>query len=888
MQRSSTVLSLIAVVASLVAAGPASARQRTTRTHRSPTAFLAGAAELDTTPPLAGTAAGNQADAEFMPGAAGCSKTLYPTQGVFALQEPYDNADHTLQWDAGVSLTGGPQTPPDPYCDVNGNGNWDGIYADNGRGPMTSVHDPIDVRAFAIAYGTGEPLVYASVDQIGIFDYYTQQARQDLADTYHVTANLVVSADHNESSPDSLGLYGAEQTGLGAGIRSGIDEFYMAWLDDRIAHAAALAVHALQPADLYADQVEGKVPDGTSGNRYPLLVGMSQRISDQFPTSVALPNDDRVAAVDTKLGVLVARTPSHHTIFTVMNLAAHNQEMGNSGNAISADWPGAFEHAYDSTHQGIAIFLVGDNGSEEDPESYPPLIPNGSENHTNPATQFIQVQGTGAQFATIVAAAARAAVELTPGPVTFTRQQFCIPLENNAFIALAAAGEFGDRQGYICNGQGEPTATVPNSSLTTASTDFRTFVSTAEVGPDLQMIDIPGEAFPALMLGSPFSQDTESCNRPNPSVPIWHARALFRFMVGLADDEIGYLIPAWGFASGTPGLFNNDLCYQDMHGHGHKLESESAGPTSANDVANRLTTLLDQDPDPSAHLVVGRYVLPDGTFSSWPTHAIGILTTDSSHLDPDGGTFIGAPGIAGAGGRAVDATGMFMDYDGQPQSAPDVTTRGMIVLGPGGCVVARYYVNVFPDLSGSGMGDVSDEPPVIADHACRPQNRGQVAELQPIAADQAGLPIPRADVKLVDTLTLFHVRRAKTGCARGLALPAVTLHIGRTALTGTAVAHGCGRGTTGTVARVVLSIFARPSGPGTSVCRFLEPLGTLGPSAPCAAPLRLLVTGTNRWTFPVPTDLPAGRYDVAVRAFDTDGLGSRTNARSANGLPRLA
>ena len=55
---------------------------------------------------------------------------------------------------------------------------------------------------------------------------------------------------------------------------------------------------------------------------------MSQRISDQFPTSVALPGDDRVAAVDTKMGVLQARGASGKPIFTVINLAAHNQEMG--------------------------------------------------------------------------------------------------------------------------------------------------------------------------------------------------------------------------------------------------------------------------------------------------------------------------------------------------------------------------------------------------------------------------------------------------------------------------------------------------------------------------------------------------------------------------------
>ena len=51
-----------------------------------------------------------------------------------------------------------------------------------------------------------------------------------------------------------------------------------------------------------------------------------------------------------------------------------------------------------------------------------------------------QAQATGQRFATLAAGAARSAVRLSPGPVTFTREQFCIPLQNNGFIALAAAG----------------------------------------------------------------------------------------------------------------------------------------------------------------------------------------------------------------------------------------------------------------------------------------------------------------------------------------------------------------------------------------------------------------------------------------------------------------
>jgi hypothetical protein len=740
MGRKSRIWAVVAtLVVMAVCVSTASAAARTYH-------FYAGAGRADITPPLSGTAAAAAADKQFAPGFASCS-AAFPTQGRFALQEPFDDLNGDNQWDPGTDLNTGPTgQKPDPFCDVNANGRWDGIYSDNEHGPATGVHDPIQVRAVAISDGHHLPLVYASVDTIGIFDFYDQQARYDLRHDFHVRANLVISADHNESSPDTIGLYGALNTPLGVGVRSGIDEFYMRFLEYRVAQAAAAAVRHLRPAELFANQIEGHIPGGQSGSTYPLLTGMTQHISDQFPTSVALPKNDRVAAVDTKLGVIQARTHTGRPIFTVISIAAHNQEMGNAGAGISADWPGAMERYFDAHHPGMATFLVGDNGSEEDPQTDPPVVPNGSENHTNQTTQYLQAQATGTAFAQLAAGAAGSAAPLTPGPVTLTRQQFCIPLENNGFVALAAAGEFGRRQAYVCNPSGQPITALPNGSITpTSGADFRTFVSVARIGPDLETLDNPGEAFPALMLGSPFSQSTESCPRPNPAVPTWHADAVFRFQVGLADDMIGYLIPAWAFASGTPGLFNNDTCYQDEHGHGHKLESESAGPTSANDVANRLTGLLAARPDPTAHIVRGRFVRRNGTYSTWPTGAAGVLIAakGSSALDPSAGRLIGGPRTVAFGTRRVQARGFFMDYDGQPQAAPDVTTRGIMLLDKQGCVVARYYLNVFPDLDTSHhLGPVTHGPAELPAHACGVLQQGDVPELVPEAAASAGIPAP--------------------------------------------------------------------------------------------------------------------------------------------------
>jgi len=166
------------------------------------------------------------------------------------------------------------------------------------------------------------------------------------------------------------------------------------------------------------------------------------------------------------------------------------------------------------------------------------------------------------------------ALEAVPlGAVDGRRTEFCAPLENNLFRAAFEAGLFGERQGYTnC----QPTGRV--------GTEVHTSVAVLDVGADLQFIVNPGEAFPGLMLGSPWGIEDASCPaRDNPPVPTWHASAKHRFQVGLGDDLIGYEKPAWSFVY-EPPTFTAPDCNTDPHGHSHSLESEAVGPAASNAV----------------------------------------------------------------------------------------------------------------------------------------------------------------------------------------------------------------------------------------------------------------------------------------------------------------
>ena len=482
----------------------------------------------------------------------------------------------------------------------------------------------------------------------------------------------------------------------------------------------------------------------------------------------------------------------------------------------------------------MGMFLVGDNGSEEDPQTVP-AVPSDPQ-HDCPDGCYAQADATGVAIADAVAAHLPDATELGAGVVSSQRRVLFVPLENNLFVAAAGAGLFGQRQLY--------TGGVPTGRT---GQDLRTSVGVVNVGPDLQFIANPGEAFPALMLGSPWGIEDAGCpERPNPPVPTWHAYAANRFQIGLADDMIGYELPAWAFSSlpgaldyqGAPATCVDDIDDKDPKGHQHKLETEGAGPTPSNVVAQNLTELLDQHPDPVAQVRQGRYVYADGTLSRRPQRAvtgggtenavaIWLANPGSATLSPGSGTIVALAQVGAFGGRPVDAAGEFMDFDGQAQgAAPDITTRGM-QAGSGSSPSARYYLDLYPALQTAPLGTARDYCTDVTAPASAPDRS--------------------------------------------------RLHAGprRVRVAGGAEDPGCDGGATqvarpGDLSAVALAVWRRT---GAGGCRFLRPGGHLSRPHLCDHPVWLPASGSRHWRLRVALTkrLPRARYHARSRATDAAG-----------------
>lgn len=678
-------------------------------TAQADTPWSIGAAKVDTTPPAFDAAQDLQDFPEVDPARGiACSRLTYNGPRLWRYEEPYQDTDGSGDFSYPVSGGGGTAPAPEPFCDYNHNGRWDGIYLSGGVNHLAkTVHDPIDVRAVALSDGA-RTIVLASVVAQGIFENYIREARtqaESLAgQAPHQTScghidEMVVSSNHNESSPDTVGIYGAPEDPTGSfGLNSSIDEYYMDWLDSQIANAAVEACDARRPASLR--EVDFPVPSD-----------LRQEIHG-WPTT---DHNGKAVAVDPKVRVLQALDASGSPIFTMMNVADHNQDIGHSGDyatnrAVSSDWPGYFHRRLEQDVGGMAMFLAGDLGSMEDLITNP-AIP-GPPCFSGANGCFAQVEATGTSIADHVAAELANSRPVPFGPVTGQRTEFCAPLENNLFRAAFEAGLFGERQGY--------TNCLPTGKV---GDEVHTSVALLDLGPELQFIVNPGEAFPGLMLGNPWGIEDASCPaRDDPPIPTWHARARYRFQVGLGDDLIGYLKQAWSFEYSPPTFTSTD-CQTDPHNHSHTLEGESVGPVASNMVAQKLTELLDQEPDPTAEFRLGRYVRADGTLTAaysnpadqgapghFPKDAVAIwlaapgqTSLNATPGQPDSGAIVALDGIDSFGSRSVDANGELMDFDGAAQGdVPDLSTRGMLVRTGGGIVQHRYYVNVYPALTVTG------------------------------------------------------------------------------------------------------------------------------------------------------------------------------------------
>lgn len=699
--------------------------------------FALGAAEADITPPSLASPEGHALDvAAFVP-ACGASEavihTVWPGRRLFAFEKPF------------VDLFGaGRYVPGDPYCDADGTHRYEAPYAAGGSGtnrwPLTSADadpamntaattpsspalrpDPIGAQAVVFELG-GRRVAMVSVDSIGIFDSTMDQIRAQVhrQDPAIAPADVLISSTHDESAPDPIGLWGPDLSGepspldqlnglLPVGVSSGVDEYYMRFLVERVAGAVVAADSRAEPAALRLAVTHMPADTQSCWSSYP------------FVDTELVPVMQGVAT-----GADAGRV-----LFTMVNVGTHDESLAFSGDAadeamLSGDWTGRLRAWLESAYPGsVGMETAGLVGSVETPALYPtgtqvldvpgrfhgvpgnpvdgcssvypePLAGGGGTvAPVTDALSFVDAYGRSVADTAEAALTSSSTTTVVPSTLTAQTRSVCVQLENNLFAAAFAAGLFPDRPAYAdpdCTTGLTPSGLVASGSAGSPATlrlgvpaFIRSSVGVLTVGP-AQVAYSPGEVFPFTEVGGPVDQSQmplpTDCYLPSPTAPTdaasgnyWCGTPLpmtpdvsaemttpFRFLAGLGQDMIGYLFPPGNFV-GTQGetletpwsLYEETVTSgNDRFGYGHADDPESVGPNAGLAVTQALRGLLAQDGTGST-VVPGLFVDAAGRLCDSPFPASAPEDTGGA----SGGSWVtGCRGFTGAVGvRVVEPDG---------------------------------------------------------------------------------------------------------------------------------------------------------------------------------------------------------------------------------------
>jgi hypothetical protein len=383
---------------------------------------------------------------------------------------------------------------------------------DNDR-QATGVHDDLWARGIVLE-SRGTKIAIVTLDLIGYFNNEIQTARA-LVDPARGFDSITVTSTHDHEGPDTMGLWGPDQT------TSGADIGYLDFVNEQIAGCIHDADDALEPAQIKL--VTGTTA-GTSLPPWPDLVA-DGHVLEELDVDLTLMGGEGVVHVEGDPGPIInaslpvlqlrarPRGGLHRVIATLVNFASHPESLGADNTLITSDFPHYMRQVLERRYGGVAIYMSADLGVLQGPLDVDVADAAGV---PVPRRTFAFAERMGELLAESAIEALDATRKWQKKARIETASTFLlVGVENPFFVALSQFGVFG-RRAAIADDQG----------------DF--FVES-----ELQVIRI-GDA---QIVVTPNELDPQIGNHYRGLMK----KARHRFVAGLGNDEIGYQMPAAKF-----------------------------------------------------------------------------------------------------------------------------------------------------------------------------------------------------------------------------------------------------------------------------------------------------------------------------------------------------
>jgi hypothetical protein len=350
----------------------------------------------------------------------------------------------------------------------------------------------------------------------------------------------MVSASHNHEGPDTVGIWGPGIT------KSGVDPQYMEMLREN-------TIAAIQQADATAQPV--KALYGTAED--PALLRDSREPYIFDPVLRAL---------------LFEREKDGQLVGLVVQWNCHPETMGGDNKSITADFIGVTVDALKKKYKCPVTYFTGPVGGLMAPprdqmrDEAGELLREGD---------FAFCRRYGEEVAMLAAKAVDSAEPINLSGITVSAKPISIPMENPLYRAAGMLGVL-KRTGRVWTGNFDEVGEVV-TARNSRDKDYavETEVAYLKLG-DLHVGCIPGEIYPENVYGkvqNPVDPGADFQDAlPEPSI-IETLPGEKILIVGLANDEIGYIVPKRQWDKVKPFAYGRE---KDQYGEENSLGSEAA------------------------------------------------------------------------------------------------------------------------------------------------------------------------------------------------------------------------------------------------------------------------------------------------------------------------
>jgi hypothetical protein len=391
------------------------------------------------------------------------------------------------------------------FTDGNGNGKFDPVWIAgfSNNKPANGIHDEVWARAMVIEDGKTR-LAIVVLDAIGFMNNDVIDLRGRISKESGITYAIVTST-HTHEGPDLLGLWGESP------FKSGINPAHMEYVKNQAAKAIDLAVKNIRPARLSISQdLTGAIP----------LV-LDTRKPEVFDSGLRM-----IQFLDRENG---------QTMGTLINHGNHPETLWSGNLQITSDFPhyvreGIEKGVYHKDSLvlpgvgGVALYASGAVGGLM--TTHPRLTikdPFSGEEFKEPTFDKAAAQGKSMANLALLAMAKPEEI-IDSAAISIIAKTLPIPLDNNMFKLAAMLGIM--KRG------------------TTGWMKMKSELAVVKIGP-ISLVTIPGELYPEILNGgveAPVGQDFNVAPVEIPAIREMMP-GKYKFMFGLANDEIGYIIP---------------------------------------------------------------------------------------------------------------------------------------------------------------------------------------------------------------------------------------------------------------------------------------------------------------------------------------------------------